>query len=132
MTTEIQATPEAEAPVVVAEPVPAPAPKRTRTARPNAKAKAAAKTPAKGKTAGKAPRQAIPNGMTRSRGALIPVANGQCAIAVGDAQCHNPGRWEATIQGRKIRTCTTHKRSNPAKLRLFAAPARRERKAKTA
>ena len=121
MTTEAT-TPEAEtpAPVVIAE-APAPA-KKTRAARPNAGAKAKAKVAAstKGKATAKA-RTPIPAGMTRSRGALIPVANGQCAIAVGNAQCHNPGRWEATIAGRKVRTCTTHKRANPAKVALFGA-----------
>lgn len=88
-------------------------------------AKAAAKSTAKA-------RQPIPAGMTRSRGALIPAANGrQCGlVGTGGGQCRNPGRWPATINGQQVVTCSTHKRS--AKQVVFAAkPKGRSRKATT-
>lgn len=125
-----------EAPVeetAASTPTEAPAPvkpkakARTRKAPVTAKGKGKA-TVAKAKSA----RQPIPEGMTRSRGSLIPAAKGrQCAlVGTGASQCKNPGRWPATIDGSQVVTCTTHKRA--AKVVVFAPkPKGRSRKAVT-
>jgi len=120
MDTTIQ-TPEAEAPVVITE---APAPvKAVKKAAPKAKA---VKVTTKAKATAKA-RTPIPEGMSRSRGALIPKASGNCAFTGAKGQCANPGRW--TVQPEKALSCTTHK--NSAKRTLFAPVAKaRVRKAK--
>ena len=101
-------TPEAEAPVVPTE---APV-KAVRKAAPKAKAAKKARKP-------------IPEGMTRSRGALIPKASGKCAFTGAKGQCANPGRW--TVQPENALSCTTHKQS--AKRTLFA-PTPKARKPK--
>jgi len=114
MDTTTQTT-EATAPVVAA-----PVAKATRpAAKPARKAKAA---PAKPAAKAKA-KQSIPEGMTRSRGALIPKATGKCAFTGAKGQCGNPGRW--TVQPENALSCTTHKQA--AKRTLFAPPAKRAR-----
>ena len=121
---EITQTPEAEAPVVPTE---APAPvKAVRKAAPKAKAPVKATAKAKAAPAKKA-RKPIPEGMTRSRGALIPKASGDCSFTGAKGRCANPGRW--TVQPENALSCTTHKQS--AKRTLFApAPKARARKPK--
>jgi hypothetical protein len=119
-------TPEAEAPVVATE---APAPvKAVRKAAP--KAKPAVKATAKAKPApAKKVRTPIPEGMTRSRGSLIPKASGKCAFTGAKGQCANPGRW--TVKPENVLSCTTHKQS--AKRTVFAPqPKARARKPKVA
>jgi hypothetical protein len=116
-----------------------PAPRRTRQ-----KAARASASPVKGKatkpaakaaaskTPAKAARTPIPAGMTRSRGALIPVASGKCGFTGAEGQCRNPGRWNVTEAGQKVLSCTNHK--NATKRTIFApvAKARRTRKVATA
>jgi len=85
------------------------------------KAKAAVKATAKAKTApAKKARKPIPEGMTRSRGALIPKASGKCGFTGAKGQCANPGRW--TVQPEGVLSCTTHKQS--AKRTVFAPKAK--------
>lgn len=117
-------TTEAPAPEVKPE---APAPvKAVKKAAP--KAKPVVKAKAKPAPAKKAPAK-IPEGMTRSRGALIPKASGKCAFTGAKGQCANPGRW--TVQPEGVLSCTTHKQSG--KRTLFAPKAKaRVRKPKAA
>lgn len=108
---------EQETPAVQ-EATPAPAP-ATRTR----KARAQASTPARGKgnatrkgsakaaPKARAARQPIPAGMTRSRGALIPVSNGRCGFAGSGGQCANPGRWPLQVGKARVLSCSTHQRA---------------------
>lgn len=137
MTDAVQETPVEETAASTSTEAPAatePAKSRSRgNAKGNRKGKAQAKArPAPAKAKARA-RQPIPEGMTRSRGALIPAANGRLCqlVGTGGVQCKNPGRWPAKIDGQSVVTCTTHKRS--AKQVVFApkTKARRSRKAST-
>ena len=111
--------PEAEAPVASTE---APAPvKAVRKAAP--KAKPAVKAQAKAAPAKKA-RTTIPEGMTRSRGLLIPKATGKCSFTGAKGQCANPGRW--TVQPENALSCTNHKQAGK---RTLFAPVKAKRSA---